>query len=158
MESGKKSIMYPLSQVILRRYEKPLGLKRRDVLVKFCLSVGLLQPGDSRDIIVDVLFALLATRQKKESITSYEIREQIINLRKEYNLPLVGIADSNIRRQLKRLRELYLVEKVKNSYRITEFERLDTILSAKMEPYLLAAILTRIKEYASATEESFASL
>ena len=49
----------PLSEITLRRYEKPIGLSERDLFRKICLSVGLLQPGDSRDVIVDVFYVLL---------------------------------------------------------------------------------------------------
>ena len=43
----------PLAEITLRRYEKPTT-EGRDLVRKLCLSVGLLQPGDSRDVIVDV--------------------------------------------------------------------------------------------------------
>ncbi len=42
----------PLSEITLRRYEKPSKLSERELVRKICLSVGLLQPGDSRDVIV----------------------------------------------------------------------------------------------------------
>ena len=44
----------PLAEITLRKYEKPYNLKDRDLVKKLCLSIGLLQPGDSRDVIVDV--------------------------------------------------------------------------------------------------------
>ena len=52
----------PLMEVTLRRYEKPVGLEQRELVRKFCLGIGLLQPGDSRDVVVDVLFALLLAK------------------------------------------------------------------------------------------------
>ena len=56
----------PLSEITLRRYEKPSRLSERELVRKLCLSIGLLQPGDSRDIIVDILHVLIkAKRQKK---------------------------------------------------------------------------------------------
>ena len=64
----------PLGEITLRRYEKP-NLKDRDLVRKLCLSVGLLQPGDSRDVIVDVLYTLL--KSKKETLTSSVFRCQI---------------------------------------------------------------------------------
>ena len=45
----------PLAEITLRKYEKPTNLKGRDLVRKLCLSIGLLQPGDSRDVIVDIL-------------------------------------------------------------------------------------------------------
>ena len=44
----------PLMELTLRRYERPDKMEPRNLIKKFCLSVGLLQPGDSRDIIVDI--------------------------------------------------------------------------------------------------------
>src|SRR3989338_9449021 len=116
-----------LSEITLRRYEKPSELGKRELLRKLCLSIGLLQPGDSRDVIIDVLQALLNAKSKKELLNSEDVREEVIKLRKKAKLPLKGIAGSNVRRQLKRLREILIVEKLKNDYRISEFEELNTI-------------------------------
>ena len=157
VEDRIKSIETPLSEVTLRRYEKPYNLAKRDVVQKLCLSLGLLQPGDSRDIIVDILHVLLANREKQTELSSYEVREQVVALRREHNLPLLGIADSNIRRQLLRLRSLFLVEKIKNNYRISEFEKIQTIFDERIEQYLLSQILARVKEYVKATDDAFRS-
>ena len=48
----------PLAEITLRKYEKPGELSKRDLIKKLCLSVGLLQPGDSRDVIVDIFHVL----------------------------------------------------------------------------------------------------
>ncbi len=151
----KKAIDHPLSEITLRRYEKPYNLHKRDVVLRLCLSIGLLQPGDSRDVIVDILHVLLAARSEQKALSSYEVRERVVALRREQNLELLGIADSNIRRQLKRLRDIFLVEKIKNNYRITEHEKLTTIFAEKIESYLFPTILSRVKEYVQATDESF---
>ena len=45
----------PLAEITLRKYEKPYNMPRRDLIRKLCLSIGLLQPGDSRDVIVRFL-------------------------------------------------------------------------------------------------------
>ncbi len=68
-------------------------------------------------------------------------------MRKDKGLELNGVADSNIRRQLRRLREMFLVEKVANDYRITEFENLDVLFSERIEKFYLNSILERVKEY-----------
>jgi len=150
---GEKTISKdtPLSEITLRRYEKP-NLQGRDLVRKLCLSVGLLQPGDSRDVVVDVFHVLL--KEKKE-LNSEEIREKVIELRKKKNLPLLGIASSNVRRQLKRLRDLFLVEKVVNNYRITENLSLNEIIEEKLERYLLPSVFDRIKEYFKAVDKEF---
>ncbi|MBW2977707.1 hypothetical protein KY331_02575 [Candidatus Woesearchaeota archaeon] len=143
----------PLSEVTLRRYEKP-NLSGRDLIRKLCLSLGLLQPGDSRDVIVDVFYVLL--KQRKE-LNSEEVREKVIEHRKKKNLPLLGIASSNVRRQLKRLRDLFLVEKVVNNYRIMENLSLSEIMEEKLEKYLLPSLLDRVKEYLNAVDKEFSS-
>ncbi|MBS3146831.1 hypothetical protein J4471_04000 [Candidatus Woesearchaeota archaeon] len=137
----------PLAELTLRRYEKPYTKDKRELVRKLCLSTGLLQPGDSRDIIVDILQVLLKSRNKKILLSSEEVKTETINLRKKYKLPLKGVAASNVRRQLKRLRDVYLVEKIKNDYRITEFEPLSVIFDKRIKEMYLKTILERVKEY-----------
>jgi len=137
----------PLSEITLRRYEKPSKLSERELVRKLCLSIGLLQPGDSRDVIVDILHSLLKAKKQKKLLSSEEIEKDVIDSRKKQKLALYGIASSNIRRQLKRLRDIFLVEKVKNSYRITEFEELSVIFEEKIEKFYLRSIVDRVKEY-----------
>ncbi|MDP3026472.1 MAG: hypothetical protein Q8N63_02100 [Nanoarchaeota archaeon] len=142
----KKSISrdVPLAEITLRRYEKPEDLPKRELIRKLCLSIGLLQPGDSRDVIVDVFHAVL---QSNKPLSSEEVQQKVIALRKAQKIPLLGIAPSNIRRQLKRLRDLFMVEKIKNDYRITENEKLHVIFEEKIEKYYLPSITQRVKEY-----------
>ena len=142
----------PLTELCLRKYEKPYNLSRRDLIKRLCLSLGLLQPGDSRDVIVDVLFVIL---DSERPLSSEEVREGVIELRKEENLQLIGVAASNIRRQLKRLRELYLIEKIKNNYRITENLTILEIFNEKIEKYILASILERIKTHIREVDLAF---
>ena len=66
----------PLSEITLRKYEKPHGLEKRELVRKICLSLGLLQLGDSRDIIVDILMVLIDANKKKEKLSSDEIRKR----------------------------------------------------------------------------------
>lgn len=137
----------PISEITLRKYERPSNQDERELVRKLCLSLGLLQPGDSRDIIVDILLVLINARKEKKFLTLDEIRERSIKIREKYGLQIKGIADSNIRRQLKKLRDMLIVEKFKNSYRISEFSPLKKIFSEKIERFYLATILERIKEY-----------
>ena len=141
----------PLSEITLRRYEKP-NLQGRDLVRKFLLTLGLLQPGDSRDVIVDVLYLML--KEKKE-LNSEEIRQKVIDYRKSNNLALFGVASSNIRRQLKRLRDLFLVEKTANNYRIMENLSMNDILKEKIEKLMLASIFDRVKDYFEAVDKEF---
>jgi len=137
----------PLMEVTLRRYEAPHNLNERDTLKKICLSLGLLQPGDSRDIIVDILLVLENAKKDKTELSANEIKDQLIDIRKKHGLSLNGTASSNIRRQLKRLRDVFLVEKIKNNYRILEFMELSEIFEEKIKKIILDAVLSRNKEY-----------
>lgn len=174
----------PLQEITLRRYEKPSNLVGRQLLKKLCLSLGLLQPGDSRDVIVDVLYVLLKAKnahtnyQKQDNsaqhtqdgqsthaanaqnavqnlLSSDDIVKQVIEYRKQENLQQKGIAPSNIRRQIKRLRDLYLVEKITNNYRITEHQKLHSTFEEKVEKFMLASMLARVKEYMHAVDLEF---
>lgn len=145
----------PLMEMVLRRYEKPQSLETRDLVRKFCLSIGILQPGDSRDIIVDILYVLLRAKTEKKELASETVKDLVIEMRKEHNLPLLGVASSNIRRQLKRLRDVLLVEKIKNRYRITEFACLNESYKEKVEQLLLPSLLSRINEYYQEIDKRF---
>lgn len=141
-----------LAEITLRKYEKPENFKGRDLARKLCLSLGLLQPGDSRDVIVDVLSVMLKARKE---CSSGEIEELVIAERKKHKLPLLGIAGSNIRRQLKRLRDLFILEKVANNYRINEKAKLSELFEEKIEKFLIPSIISRIKEYVKKVDEEF---
>jgi hypothetical protein len=152
-----KSRDIPLAELTLRKYERPYNVKGRDLVAKLCLSVGLLQPGDSRDIIVDVFMALLNNFKKNNNkpMTSKDIEEAVKALRKKHKLKMWGIASSNIRRQTKRLRDLHLVEKVANNYRISENETLSNIYTEKIEQFMLNSIKERVSEYFSSVDKEF---
>jgi len=145
----------PLSEMTLRRYEKPYDLSKRELVRKFCLTVGLLQPGDSRDVIVDILRILLDAKKAGKMMPAEEIRKDVTKLREKEKLPILGVASSNIRRQLKRLRDLFIVEKIRNKYRITEFVTLKEIFQEKIEMFLLPSIIERIHGYIGAIDEEW---
>lgn len=139
----------PLAELTLRKYEKPYDVKGRALVKKVCLSLGLLQPGDSRDVIVDVLGVLL---DSKTAVDSANIESRVKMRRKAEGLPPLGIAPSNIRRQLKRLRDIYLVEKVGDLYRIAEGASLSELFEEKLEQFYLKTIIERVKEYLKAVD------
>lgn len=140
---------HPLAELTLRKYEKPYDLRGRELVKKICLSLGLLQPGDSRDVIVDILSVLLAS---KVPLDSFEIERMVKESRKKALVPVHGVAPSNIRRQLKRLRDLYLVEKLGNQYRIAENAKLVDLFEEKIEKFYLKTIIERVKEYLRAIQ------
>jgi hypothetical protein len=149
---AKISIDTPLFELTLRKYEKPQFLNERELVRKLCLSLGVLQPGDSRDVIVDILYVLL---KNKKEMSSKEIEDQTIGFRKDNNLPLKGIASSNIRRQLSRLRDLFLIEKLANTYRVKENSSLSELFSENLEKYYLKSILERVKDYLKEVDKRF---
>lgn len=150
-----KSIDTPLIELTLRRYEKPYNLTKRELVRKLCLSTGLLQPGDSRDVVVDVLYVMLEAKKEGKFLSSEDVNRDVILLRKNERLPLNGIAGSNIRRQLKRLREAQLVEKIKSEYRITEFQNIKVTFDEKIQKYILPSIIERVKEYYEKVDQAF---
>jgi len=144
----------PLAEITLRKYEKPVNLEKRELVRKICLSLGLLQLGDSRDIIVDILMTLVDANKKKEKLTSDEINSRVADLRKKYSLDTKGLAESNIRRQLKRLRDFMLIEKSENKYFLIEHLNLKEIFEKNIEKFVIPPIIERIKEYLEELEKN----
>ena len=142
----------PLGEITLRKYKKPYESSKRELVRKVCLSLGLLQPGDSRDIIVDLLLILEDARRQKTWLSSFEIRDKVDEHRKKNSLENKGLAESNIRRQLKRLRDAMLVDKQENKYRLSEFEPISEIFKIKIENFLIPQTIERIKEYLTKLE------
>jgi len=143
----------PLAEITLRRYEKPYSMEKRELVKRICLSLGLLQPGDSRDVIVDVLMVLDNARKERKQLNSDEIKERVGENRKKHNLEMKGIAESNIRRQLKRLRDLMIADKKENLYNLSEFLTLQEIFQTKIEKFLIPQCVERVKEYMAELEK-----
>ena len=143
----------PLSEITLRKYEKPKNLEKRELTRKICLSLGLLQLGDSRDIIVDILLTLINANKIKEKITSEEIRNRVEEIRKKYSLDTKGMAESNIRRQLKRLRDSMIIDRIENKYFLVEHSSLKEIFENSIEKFIIPQITERIKEYLEEIEK-----
>ncbi len=96
---------------------------------------------------MDILHVLVKAKKQKKELSSDEIEKEVIEARKRQKLALHGIASSNIRRQIKRLRDLFIVEKVKNNYRINEFDELGTIFEEKINKFYISSIVDRVKDY-----------
>ena len=142
----------PLSEITLRRYEKPFLLEGRALIKKFCLCLGLLQPGDSRDIVVDVFHVIL---QAKGPLFASEIEERVCEERQKNSLASLGITGSNIRRQLRRLQELHVIERKTKQYTVTERLPLSEIISERTIKHHLQPILERIHEYSRRIEDIY---
>ena len=143
----------PLAEINLRKYEKPVGLEKRELVRKVCLSLGLLQLGDSRDVIVDILMVLIESNKKKEKLSSEEIGKRVEASRKKYSLDNKGLAESNIRRQLKRLNDSMIIDKKNNMYYLTEHNSLKEIFEKNIEKFVLPQIVERVKEYLGEVEK-----
>ena len=126
----------PLAEITLRRYPKPFNLSGRDLVKKTCLSLGLLQLGDGRDTIVDVVLALTKGPVSTKHLESIMHRKQ-------------GSRPSNLRRQLKRLKDLGLIEKVQGNYRFANGLSLAELFEEKIK-LRTDNILERVKEYCEA--------
>ena len=151
---GKISRDTPLAEITLRRYEKPT-MSDRDLVRKFCLSIGLLQPGDSRDVVVDVLHVLLKAKQRREELHSEEIKNHVMDYRKKNSFPMLGIASSNIRRQLKRLKDIHLIETNANLYRIAEWNSFSEIFEDKIHNFVLKSVVSRVRDYVKKIDQEF---
>ncbi len=127
----------PLQEITLRRYESPQNMSTEELPRKFLLSVGLLQPGESRDIIVDI-FQLL----RKNATRSYEVHQILLELKGKK-----GASPPNIRRQLRRLRDFKLVEKTMDGYKICE--KVLPVVQNFIEPFVIKQAIVRLREYAA---------
>ena len=130
----------PIESITLRKFEKPKG-DLDNLIRKFCLSIGILQPGDSRDIIVDILKIILTNKK----VTTKEICRQ---LKKK------GASEPNVRRHLLRLRKIGIIQKNGNIYQLKENLSLEEILEEYIVKFLINPILDRIREYARAIDSS----
>ncbi|MBT3582668.1 hypothetical protein HN924_02115 [Candidatus Woesearchaeota archaeon] len=125
----------PLQEITIRKYESPVGLDRKELMRKFLLSVGLLQPGESRDVIVNIFELLLENKGK-----GFEPTEILRALGEKR-----GASAPNIRRQLRRLRNLKLVEKRQDGYQICE--SIPAVVENFIEPFVVKQTVERLKEY-----------
>lgn len=131
----------PISEITLRKFERPLSESYDELLRRFCKSIGLLQVGDSRDIIVDILDILVKSAKSRRIVTAKELESSLPRKEK-------GLAPSNIRRQLSRLEKFGIVEKINKGYRIREFMSLEELLKEYVKPFIIDPTFERILEYA----------
>jgi hypothetical protein len=125
----------PLQEITLRKYESPHNLDGRELIRRFLLSVGLLQPGESRDVIVNIFELLLQNRER-----GFEPSEILKALGEKR-----GASAPNVRRQIRRLRNLKLVDKVQDGYKICE--SVPAVVENFIEPFVVKQTLERLKEY-----------
>jgi len=135
----------PLIELVLRKYERPENSDKKALLRMFLLSVGLIQPGDSRDTIVPIFDILMQATKTKESMKVGDICARLEK----------GAAPSNVRRHLRRLMAIKLVEKADGGYRIAESFDLPLAFKYVTQKYVLSDVLERIEIYAGALKEAY---
>ena len=124
----------PFDEITLRSYGAISNRSGRDLIKLCCLSMGLLNPQDKRDVIIDVVHVLVLAGKNKEWLSSSEVNKRVISHRKELNLSLEGTAGSNIRRVLKSLKDFGLIESQRATYRIIDFDSLDNVFLNNIAP------------------------
>jgi hypothetical protein len=141
-----------LSELTLRKYEKPSkDITTREIIRRICCSIGLLQPDDSRDIIVDIFQSII---EAKRPIKTKEIIGQVKINRSKNNLVLYGLTYPNVCRQLRRLKQLHLIDVKADKYRLNENDSLRNIFNQKIMNYHLISIKKRINEYINLLEKN----
>ena len=135
----------PLQEITLRKYEEPQKMSKRDLSKKFLLSIGLLNPGESRDILVDIFSTLLDAKKQKKFLQA----EEFAIILKEK----AGASLPNVRRQLRRLKDLKLVEHSATGYRITEFGAITPIVEKYLVEFLVKPAVERLKQYAAEVDK-----
>ncbi len=138
--------MKALSEITLRKFEKPKNESKRELIKKFCIALGLLQENDSRETVVDIFEFLLNKKNKFERVNV----NQIIEFLKSKG---IKVTEQNVRHHLRKLAELQIVEKIGKEYRIREFESLEKIVDDIFK-YKIVPIIERIKEIAKEIENA----
>lgn len=141
----------PLSEITLRKYEHPGGLEKRALVRKICLSIGLLNPGDSRDVIVDILYSIFT---KKQLTTEEIINEARVNRGKGKNSSQ-GTSQSNIRTQLRKLKNIGLIEKNEGKYRVREGLALSEAFKKHVREEIIDNILQRVEKLMEEADKRF---
>ncbi len=136
METKRTTKDIPLNEITLRKYESPKGLDKRELCHKFLLSLGLLQPGESRDILIDI-FYLFVQNKTKEPIDVLFISKKLKDK--------PGASEPNIRRQIRRLKEFKLVDKVGIAYKLADSEN---AVKNFLIPFYIQPSTERLLDYA----------
>ena len=138
----------PINDISLRKFEKPSGDNVDELLRKFCISIGLLQPGDSRDVIMDLLKLFIKAARVKRYLPPEEIYKYALNFGKQ------GVSQSNVRRHLLRLKEINFIEKTKEGYRLREWLSLKDLFNDFIK-FKAMPTIERISSYASLIDQLF---
>lgn len=136
----------PIDEITLRRFEKPLNNDLKSLIRKFAISIGLLQPGDSRDIMSQLLFSFINASKRQEFLLVDDIIAQFKNEK--------GGTPNNIRRHIRRLKDLSIIERTTYGYRLKEFLPLSEIFEEYILKYTINPSIARLKEYCKTIDEN----
>ncbi len=136
----------PLAGISLNEFEKPSSDYFTN-LRRFCISIGVISPGESRVAIIHILEILLKSKKsRKDGVDSYEIIKELYKTD-------IKIVYANILRDLRKLIAVGIVERRENRYRIKENMKLKELLETFIKPYIIDRILKRIEEYADSIDQ-----
>lgn len=124
----------PLSEITIRKFERPINIDKKTLLRRFCISLGLINPGDNRAGVVDVFEVLFDSKEPLGAENVFETLEKKLAL-------------SGIRRHLRRLEQVKILEHRNSKYRLAEGGNLTYCLKYVVKDQLIEDIFNRIQEY-----------
>jgi hypothetical protein len=137
----------PLAGISLNEFEKPSADYFTN-LRRFCISIGVISPGESRVAIVYILDILLrAKATNPNGLDSLQITKALYNLD-------VKIVYANILRDVRKLIGIGIIERRGNLFRIKENLPLKELLETFIRPYIIDRIIKRVLEYADAIDKA----
>jgi predicted transcriptional regulator len=131
---------FPLFEITLRKYERPENIDERTIIRRFCMSLGLINIGDTRIGIVELFEVLLKV---ENPLKAEEIREKLGK----------KLALSGIRRHLRRMQLVGIVEHRNKKYALSEGGDLAYSLKLTTKRYSIDDTFDRIIEYAEKLKE-----
>jgi hypothetical protein len=121
-----------LSEITLRWYDDTSLMieERRELVELFLKSTGV-----TRDVAADIFEVLLLAKAKNISLTSEEIKKEIIGLRKKRGRQTdEGLTLRNIQLWLKFFRDLGMVERLGNRYMFRGNKKPSTVFMENVKP------------------------
>ncbi len=129
----------PLAEITIRKFERPENIDKKTLIRRFCISLGLINPGDNRTGIVEVFQTVFDSKESLDAEQVFELLERKLAL-------------SGIRRHLRRLEERKLLDHKKTKYSIAEGGNLVYSIKYALKEHVIDDIFNRLLEYAEALQ------
>lgn len=129
----------PLAEITLRKFERPENIDKKTLIRRFCISLGLINPGDNRTGVVEVFQTIFDSNEPLDAEQVFELLEKKLAL-------------SGIRRHLRRLEERKLLDHKKTKYSIAESGNLVYSMKYALKEHIIDDIFNRLLEYAEALQ------